>query len=62
MFGKLLSSVIKVATLPVDAVNSAVDIAGGGSGSKSSREQIPLLGDIEKIRDRIADAAKDCDE
>jgi hypothetical protein len=64
MFGKLLSSAIKVVTLPVDAANAAMDIATGGDGSKASRTNDPCspLADLENLRDRVADAAKDADE
>lgn len=62
MFGKLLSSAIKVATLPLDVVNTAADVAYGGSGSKHSRADNPILGDLEKIRDRVADTAEQIDD
>lgn len=64
MFGKLLSSAIKVATLPLDAVNAAQDIAGGGTGSKRSRTQDNFnpLGDLERVRDQVADAAEAIDD
>lgn len=63
MFGKLLGSVIQVATLPVDAVNIAVDMATGGSGSKRSRTQ----GDdpasmLEILRDRVVETCKEIDK
>jgi hypothetical protein len=64
MFGKLISSAIKVVTLPVDAANSAMDIACGGDGSKRSRTNdiCNPLADLENLRDKVADAAKDIDE
>lgn len=64
MFGKLLSSAIKITTLPLDAVNAAQDIAFGGSGSKSSRTQDNFnpLGDLERLRDKVADSAEDIDD
>lgn len=64
MFGKLISGAIKVVTLPLDAANAAQDIAFGGSGSKRSRTQDNFnpLGDLEKLRDRVAEAAEDIDE
>ena len=51
-------------TLPLDAANAAQDIAFGGSGSKRSRTQDNFnpLGDLEKLRDRVAEAAEDIDE
>ncbi len=64
MFGKLLSSAIKVATLPVDAANAAIDLASGGDGSKQSRAGDPTANPLslaENLRDRVADAAEDID-
>ena len=64
MFGKLISSAIKVVTLPVDAANAAMDIATGGTGDKSSRadENNPSPFSLaERLRDKVADAAKDID-
>lgn len=64
MFGKLIASTIKIATLPLDAVNAAQDIAFGGDGSKRSRtkDNFNPLGDMERIRDKVADAAEGIDE
>ena len=59
MFGKLITSVIKVATLPVDIVESAVDVATGGDGSKESKEMfgMPRLGELrDAINKGIEDA------
>lgn len=64
MFGKLISSTIKVVTLPLDGLNAAQDIFYGGNGSKRARTD-PLdlnpLGDLERLRDKIAEAAEDID-
>lgn len=62
MFGKFLSSVFKVVTLPVDAASAAADMATGGDGSKESRTTLSPLGELEILRDHIADAAKDIDK
>ncbi len=64
MFGKLISSTIKVVSLPLDAANAAQDIAFGGDGSKRSRTRDGFnpLGDLERIRDKVADAAEDIDD
>jgi len=59
MFGDFVSSVFKIATIPVDVVSSAVDMATGGDGSKESREDVPLTGDLERLRDNIADTLED---
>jgi hypothetical protein len=63
MIGKLLATTIRVVTLPVDAVNAGMDILTGGSGSKRSRtgNDCDPLGDLERLRDRIAEAAEDID-
>ena len=63
MFGKLISSAIKIVTLPVDAANAGMDMLCGGNGSKESRTQDPTpLALLENLRDRIAEAAEDADE
>lgn len=65
MFGKFISSAIKVATLPIDAASAAMDMATGGTGSKRSRtdDNNPSpFALAEKLRDKIADAAKDIDD
>lgn len=65
MFGKLLSSAIRVVTLPIDAANATMDMATGGSGTKRSRND-PLcpnpLSLAEELRDNVADAAKSIDD
>ena len=60
MFGKLISTAIKVVTLPVDAVESALDLATGGDGSKQSKNQsdVPRLS---QLRDAICDTAEEID-
>jgi len=63
MFGELLSSAIKISTLPVDAVNIGMDIATGGDGSKQSRNGCDSpLSMLEQARDALADAAEDIDD
>jgi hypothetical protein len=44
--------------------NAALDIACGGDGSKASRQSdiCNPLSDLERLRDNIADAAKEVDE
>ncbi len=64
MFGKLLSSVIKVATLPLDVANAGMEILTGDSGSKKQRTNpytCSPLGDLERLRDLAAEAAEDID-
>jgi hypothetical protein len=63
MFGKLLSSAIKVVTLPVDAAAAGFDILAGGDGTKSSRtDGANPVGMVEELRDRVAEAAEDIDD
>lgn len=67
MLGSLLSSTIKAVTLPLDAASAGFDLLVGGDGSKRSRtrdrDEMPnLLGGIERLRDRVAEAAKEIDE
>ena len=65
MFGKLISSAIKVVTLPVDAANAAMDVVTGGDGSKRSRnhpDNCNPLALAEQIRDSVAKAAEDIDD
>lgn len=65
MLGNLISSVIKVATLPVDAVNASVDVLTGGDGSKRSRNDPDSpnpLSLVEQVRDAVAKAAEDIDK
>lgn len=65
MFGKLISSAIKVATLPLDATNAALDVVSGGDGSKRSRtntSDLNPLGELENIRDAVADTAEAIDD
>lgn len=63
MLGKLLGTVIRVATLPVDAVNAGLDIVTGGDGSKRSRtDDWNPIGGIETLRDRVAETADEIDD
>lgn len=61
MLGKLLSTVTKVATLPLDVANITLDVACGGDGSKRSRSDSPL-GGLEDIRDQVAESMEEFDE
>lgn len=58
MFGKLFSGVIKLVTLPVDVLESGLDVITGGDGSKESKESsdIPRLGEL---RDGICKGIED---
>lgn len=63
MLGTLLSSAIKIATLPIDAANATMDVAVGGDGSKQSRNSNPTpLSFAESVRDAVAETAKEIDE
>ena len=54
MFGTVLSTITKVVTLPVDAVEYGLDKVDGGDGSKESRKT-----EISETRDDICDAMED---
>ena len=56
MFGKLFSQVIKVVTLPITIAESGMDIMTGGDGSKQSKSDLPMLGNL---RDGICDAIEE---
>lgn len=63
MIGNLLSTVIRVATLPIDATSATLDVLVGGDGSKQSRiDGSNPLGMLEEIRDAVADTAKEIDQ
>lgn len=63
MIGKLLSTTIKMATLPIDIANSGMDMLCGGDGSKQSRNDYDSpLSPIEKLRDQLADSAEKIDK
>lgn len=63
MIGNFLSTVIKVATLPIDAASAALDVCVGGDGSKQSRtDGSNPIGMIEEIRDAVTQAVKDIDQ
>lgn len=61
MFGNLISSVVKVVTLPVDVVESVVDLASGGDGSKESFDKSDLPRPS-ALRDAICDRIKEIDD
>lgn len=62
MLGKLLSSAIKVVTLPLDAANAGMDMLCGGDGSKDSRNSYDSpLSALETLRDEVTEAAEDID-
>lgn len=62
MFGKLLGATIRLATLPLDAINIGTDMLVGGDGSKRSRtDGCNPLGLLEEIRDAVAETADDID-
>ena len=62
MIGKILSTTLKVATIPIDAASIALDLAIGDDGSKQSRTQNTGTGDLETLRDRIAEALEEIDQ
>lgn len=57
MLGKLLSSAIKIVTLPIDICESGMDVLCGGDGSKESKQLDDNF--ISEIRDGICDGIED---
>lgn len=65
MLGKLIGTAIRVVTLPLDAANAGLEILTGDSGTKRQRTNSATcspLGDLERLRDRIAETADEIDE
>ena len=59
MLGKLLSGIVKVATIPVDVTEIVLDVATGGDGSKQSRHDLDIS--PTKLRDSVCEALEDID-
>ena len=62
MFGSIISGLIKVATLPIDIVEAAVDVVGeDGDGSKASRKRngVSVASDI---RDGVTNACEEMEK
>lgn len=62
MFGSLLSSVIKVATLPLDVAEIAADVVIGGNGDRRTISEVSPTVLPSDMRDSVADAAKEIDK
>jgi hypothetical protein len=60
MFGKLLSTTLKIVTCPIDICEIALDVLSGGDGSKKSKDMAdsPFSG----IRDGICKGLEDLDK
>lgn len=62
MIGKLLSTITKVVTLPIDIANSGMDMLCGNDGSKKSRTQDTTPGALlENLRDETAKTLEEFD-
>lgn len=61
MFGKLLSDVVKVITLPIDVTEITLDVLTGGDGSKESFDQSGLPRPSE-IRDKVCEKIEEIDD
>jgi hypothetical protein len=61
VFGSILSSIIKVATCPIDMAESALDVACGGDGSEESKRNsgVPL---ISGLRDAVCKPLEELDD
>ena len=57
MLGKLIATGIRVATLPIDILESGMDVLCGGDGSKESKH----MGDnfLSEIRDGVCEGIED---
>lgn len=59
MIGKLLSDAIKIATIPIDVAEIALDLTTGGDGSRKELKQsdLPLASnlrdEVTKVLDKI---------
>jgi len=63
MFGSILSSVVKIATLPLDVADAGMDVLAGGDGSKRSRRQNDSpLGMLTEMRDGVTRAIEEIDD
>lgn len=59
MIGKLIGTAIRVATLPVDALEIGADLMTGGDGSRRElRGAVPMLSEL---RDKVAETAEGID-
>lgn len=59
MLGNLFSAAVRVVSLPIKATAIVTDVATGGSGSESSRKELPIIGDVEQLCDDVADELED---
>jgi hypothetical protein len=63
MIGKLLEKTIRVATLPIDAVERSMNVIIGEDGSRETQKRMQRdgLNPLSAVRDAIAEAARDID-
>jgi hypothetical protein len=59
MFGKLLSSTLKVVTLPIDVAEIVLDVTTGGNGDREGMDEVLPM--PSKIRDKAARVLEDID-
>ena len=60
MFGKFLSDVTKIVTVPIDITESVADVMIGGDGSKESKkDNMNIMSDV---RDAACEALEDLDD
>ena len=63
MIGKLLSKVVKVATVPLDLGDAVADLLTGGDGKKQGRKQIQeTVPCLSSLRDAACDVLEDLDK
>ena len=58
MLGKILGGIVDVVNLPVKVANATLDIMTAGNGSKESRRETFLTGDLESVLEEIAEDLK----
>jgi hypothetical protein len=60
MFGELLSDIIRVATIPLDVAESAIDVMFDGDGSRESKRDTILVGG--ELRDKVCEVVESIDK
>ena len=58
MFGKLLSAVTQIVTLPLDVAEAGLDVLDGRKGRLGDQ---PIVSDLRKMRDEVCEEMEDLD-
>ena len=60
MIGKLISGVVKLATLPIDVIEIGADLITGGDGSRRElKDVVPMASNL---RDKICEQIEEIDK